>query len=618
MDGEPTSRLPDRISSHSLFKRVFKNAQISVFHRGGGIFETNSGKLQHTFAYDKNSGGVIIREIDQVGCSRRLLDSKSFVNDLPHQLVTDYNFWMSLGDVSQGGLDIKLWPLNSDIEEPEATYRILLDSKLNGRVTDCKSGRTMLNFNGSILSRICESFLWRIDQKQFVFPWLPLHVSDDPALSDQWSLCLELHRLHLHVEIWKSEETRIILREFDNMIVSPTQFLDTFVGLKHMLVLERPNKLRTVIVPHLNLKTERISAKALHHQLVPVSFELNKVIPFFAFDEDRFLRQMRPNGTETHISWLMCAYLHAATSGAMKDPLTGLTGLEMAVTQLRRCYLNKPFDDLSLEIFAMIEKLSVKRSFVHDTEIVVWDETRSAYSSSEVYAILVNCILSRSRDLSELHGASNRQINLSKFAAAKKGYSQYERIYSEEARLNIKEKDLISYSVDPYKAGKVVFSSNVKRDTNPVYQVMHAFRCQKELKLMDAKRSKKPLNFPSNSPPSNENPVERHVGNWSSGNFGSIPNWLWLYLEALESRSRPNEIERAERLAIYLSFVVYKWLISGCADVDLLIQVTVSEYPPAAHLQNHINTRISSHMDQLNGQTPVILQQVSQNYLTLQ
>ena len=30
----------------------------------------------------------------------------------------------------------------------------------------------------------------------------------------------------------------------------------------------------------------------------------------------------------------------------MKDPLTGFTGLELAVTQLRRCYLNKPFDIL--------------------------------------------------------------------------------------------------------------------------------------------------------------------------------------------------------------------------------------------------------------------------------
>ena len=102
MDGAPTSRLPDRILSHPLFQRVYPKTHVAVFHRGGGIFETKSGRnSQHTFAYDEGKKSVIIREIDQTGCSRRLLDSKSFVNDLPHQLVNEFNFWMSLSDVSQ-------------------------------------------------------------------------------------------------------------------------------------------------------------------------------------------------------------------------------------------------------------------------------------------------------------------------------------------------------------------------------------------------------------------------------------------------------------------------------------------------------------------------------------
>jgi len=266
VDGTATSRLPDKIWSHPLFKRAFKNPQISVFHRGGGIFETKSGKLQHTFAYDEASGGVIIREIDHNGCSRRLLESNSFANDLPHQLFSGFNFWMSLDGGSKVSLDIELRPLNPKQDELPVAYRILLDSQLHGRVTDCKSNRLMLNFNGSILPRLFNSFLWRLDQKQFVLPWLPLRASDDPTLNDQWSLCVELHRLHLHVEIWTTPEgTRVVLREFDNMTVSPSQFLDTFVGLQHMLVLERPNKLETIIVPNLNLQTKRGSA---HHQLV--------------------------------------------------------------------------------------------------------------------------------------------------------------------------------------------------------------------------------------------------------------------------------------------------------------------------------------------------------------
>ena len=138
MDGAPTSRLPDRILSHPLFQRVYPKTHVAVFHRGGGIFETKSGRnSQNTFAYDEGKKSVIIREIDQTGCSRRLLDSKSFVNDLPHQLVNEFNFWMSLSDVSQTNLDIELRPLNAKIGEQTVTYKILLDSQLNGRVLDC-------------------------------------------------------------------------------------------------------------------------------------------------------------------------------------------------------------------------------------------------------------------------------------------------------------------------------------------------------------------------------------------------------------------------------------------------------------------------------------------------
>jgi len=264
VDGAPIGRLPHRILLHPLFQRAFKNPYISVFHRGGGVFESKNGSLQHSFAFEEGTGGLIIREIDGNGTSRRLLDPASFSGDLPHKLVEDYNYWMLLNndDVT----DIELRPLT---DKSKVAYRIELDSSLNGRVIDCKTNRKMLNYRGTAFSRVCDTFLWRLDQKQFVLPWLPRPSSTDgDALSDQWSLCLELHRLHLHVEIWannKPDGTRVVLREFDGMSLASSQYLDTFIGLKQMLVLERPNKLKTVIVPNFNLKTKQGS---VHQSLV--------------------------------------------------------------------------------------------------------------------------------------------------------------------------------------------------------------------------------------------------------------------------------------------------------------------------------------------------------------
>ena len=81
------------------------------------------------------------------------------------------------------------------------------------------------------------------------------------------------------------------------MTVSVDQFLGTFIGLEHLLVLERPNGIRTVIVPHLDYQTELAGP---HLKLKPESGTPKSDIPFFSFDEDRWLRQIRPDGSETN------------------------------------------------------------------------------------------------------------------------------------------------------------------------------------------------------------------------------------------------------------------------------------------------------------------------------
>lgn len=213
---------------------------------------------------------------------------------------------------------------------------------------------------------------------------------------------------------------------------------------------------------------------------------------------------MRLHGTETYSAWLMCTYLHAATSSAMKDPLTGLTGLEIAVTQLRRCYVNKPFDKLCQKISFKIEALSVRRSYAYD-------ENRSGYSSSKIYSLLVHCIVNKSNTLASLHDVTDISVSmLSKLGAALKGYERYERIYSIDTHLNAKEKQSFGYS--PSKAPKLEYLSCGKRYSSPVYKVMHAFRCRKEFKALDLQSGKTTF-FPSYSqPPQLERPLDRHIG----------------------------------------------------------------------------------------------------------
>lgn len=129
----------------------------------------------------------------------------------------------------------------------------------------------------------------------------------------------------------------------------------------------------------------------------------------FAFDEDRSLGQMRPKGEETFEKWLMCAYLHGATCSAMPEPLTGLTGLEAALIQLRRCRLNKPLSSAALSILRRIEELSVKRQVAYDTQVVNWSAVHSSYSNSDAYLPLIYLITTQSSSLCELYGAIHQQ-----------------------------------------------------------------------------------------------------------------------------------------------------------------------------------------------------------------
>jgi len=202
--------------------------------------------------------------------------------------------------------------------------------------------------------------------------------------------------------------------------------------------------------------------------------------------------------------------------------------------------------------------------------------------------------------LASLHGVTKTKVSmLSELGAALKGYSRYEWIYSAEARLNAKEKKRVVDS--PSKAPQLKYSSNLKRYSSSVYQLMHAFRCKNTfVKLSDsimnpsAQSGKECFFLDNKQPPPFEKPIDAHVGFWSSPD--AVKNWLWLYLEALECRSRPEDLERAERFAFYLSHVVYQWQTSGSSDIDLLLFVIRSEHFTSVNATDRIRTSVAHHL----------------------
>jgi len=256
---------------------------------------------------------LIIREIDGQGTSRRLLPWQSFQGDLPQRLVEDHIHWITYRTWEECVIELRSL---KDRYNVNPVYKIQLGAELEGQVLNCNTSREMLNFTGKPFDRIYQLVGWRLDQKCHIEPYWPTTMKKDhEELGDNWSVCLYYPRLHLHMEIRiVSDKISITVLEYENMLVSPSQYLGSLIGLRQMLVLERPNGLRTAIIPHFAFQAVK---RKCHHSLElghQAACLLDGKYTSFAFDEDRSLGQMRPNGEETYEKWLMCAYLHGLLS----------------------------------------------------------------------------------------------------------------------------------------------------------------------------------------------------------------------------------------------------------------------------------------------------------------
>lgn len=572
VDGEPLGRLPERILTHKMLQRVFPDASaLAVFHRGGGVFETNR-PIQNgsNFTFALNDSELIVREIDGQGVARRLLPWQSFHDDLPQSLVEKYIHWMIYR--TSGNCAIELRDLK-DRHKSLPVYVIELDAELQGQVLHCETSLKMLNFAGEVFDHIYRTVGWRLDQKRYIEPYWPTSTIREES-PDNWSVSLFYPCLHLHMEIRVvSNKISVTVLEYENMVVSSNQYLGRFIGLVQMLVLERTNGLRTVIIP--NFAFQALKHKS-HHRLEIINNyqhpELHYQAPrlldskytSFAFDEDRSLGQMRPNGEETYEKWLMCAYLHGATCSAMAEPLTGLTGLEMALTQLRRCRMNKPLSATSLCILRRIEELAVTRCVAYDTQIVNWPVVHSSYSSSDAYIPLVYLIRTKSTDLSELYGAHQQEQGkhyLDQLQLVKDAYSKYEFIYSPAAQLDCYEKRKLEIGLPEVPI--ISFKSNFLPKSSPIYKLIHSGVCKTALEREMFNENFSWVTFIEKfdcvSPVFALNML--HVGYWTDLCFHDGSMWLTLLVSAISYCHYNKGGERAlclKRFTKLLSFAAWK------------------------------------------------------------
>ena len=175
---------------------------------------------------------------------------------------------------------------------------------------------------------------------------------------------VELWRYSLHFHLLPSGG--LFCKELGKVMDS-NQDSGTFIGLQSRLILTGLNfhqgkYERLVIVPK-----GKLTWKRLHEGHPQVHIELSDAqakVEIVQYSIDQLLRRLKCHNDA--FSLVYEAHIHALTSHFLPDPLTGHTGIEEAILQLRQrsLCLMQPCEDDLYELLVSLAKLSPARKYM--------------------------------------------------------------------------------------------------------------------------------------------------------------------------------------------------------------------------------------------------------------
>ena len=413
INGLPHGRLPSSITNSEckLFERHFghnvftvspctspqdKLAQTSkiINNCGPFIFSTMNGSGEQA---------VTIYETHSSGRRLLLLPHIWFSNgqeyDIPAHLVNEHSMWIDLETH-----EIFLRPVS--FQHPDFAdldnCNYVLD--FNSRCMTVRHGAAVGVAQGSSLIRLSTDVGECLVK---IFRRLELTKYTEIWLRPDGSVYVRLPRLGLAFFLSPKDEA-LALRSMDHngWCVDVSQSLGTLIGLRDGLVLVKyantQYSQRCLLLPQAPVSVH--ASHANHHQTVSVNLDDKVGSPaMFRYYINTNLQQIQAPASRA--AWFYLAYLHGMTSSVLPDPLTCMTGTEMAmvILQSARSWSNSPYDTYSKMWLHRISHLSPRRDYYprHLTvmEIVTWPEGIPSMCASDSYAILIDQLLKYSRKL---------------------------------------------------------------------------------------------------------------------------------------------------------------------------------------------------------------------------
>mmetsp|Transcript_123696 Transcript_123696/g.395781 ORF Transcript_123696/g.395781 Transcript_123696/m.395781 type:complete len:2282 (-) Transcript_123696:2769-9614(-) len=490
VDGAPSGRLPQDITSHDDYRRLFGSTTFDVSPALGGGYVTRTSLNGATFRFwhvhtERQSKALRISESragqDAVKTAT-LVSHSCFTGDLPDALIEDYSHWLMDGPE---GPDVFFRPKRYDHELFGGGYIVEASSFIlslssreviqtakypHSKLIDIRSPTFTAMYTG-VFSRLA--------------PFSQVHAYYNAA-EDVGGCEIVLPRLQgLHFDVSTGRrgegegagEVRrrnavVKCRELQAEVLENQQ-LGTLVGLCHGLLLQDASGQRMLLVPH-----GTVERRKHKHDTTVIDIRKLRTPSLFTFRVREDLRDL--HGPPDRLAWLYLALLHAKTAAPVPDPFTGRLGSSQSMELLRsgHCAGNlrsstpgradgasSESTELQYKTLLEIASISYMREDYHTMEVFHVEgtpgtvgDTRRGMSGDEGlcahdgYAFLVQAMLDEMAEAEALAGETRpkeldveiaKTMEMRTTSFCKRAYLRDRNLYGRDGRLSFEEETRI-------------------------------------------------------------------------------------------------------------------------------------------------------------------------------
>ncbi|KAL1615532.1 hypothetical protein SLS54_008937 [Diplodia seriata] len=288
---------------------------------------------EHKVHLDMRNGELIV-EADVGERRLRLVPPEILAPDLPISLTEGFVHWMDLRSN-----DIEFRPLESPWDHPERTWKLHFGGKESSSMG---FGKKRLVDRESPLGTTVLDILQALESRHRIV-----------ICSVSGGVEVEIPRMRLTFTV--NGNGRLESKQLRG-VVDPEQRIGCLFGLRNMLVLQNlglhPNTpQRSVVIPYGQTSVSRSG----DHSRVTIDPGHAQKLSFMHYQIDTRLSRLRSQ--QGAVSKLYLAYLHAVTSFALPDPLTGHTGTQEALRILREQSL-RTSTSISEDVVPLLNKIA--------------------------------------------------------------------------------------------------------------------------------------------------------------------------------------------------------------------------------------------------------------------